>query len=907
PKSTFEQLGQLTCDQRREQECHQDGAKEQEISGRSEQNVEETALVVLDPEHPLMRRFQAALKSYLTKQIEKVNLELQELRTATKRSKGQREKLGVTLNGAKQQLARLQQELQRSHVRCSEVAAARWQQEEELQSLRLTYKETCHSTDDERKRVSAMQAQVDKLALQLFYVQNMDQEMHHNILLMKQSTKKAEAEKARAEVEKKKQDLLLNRLTRKAFELQEQIALLEAQFVAQAEDTKTTRQAVTEACMEVQAINMEKKRLISYWNSSLAGMKQRDEAYAATQELLSKYRHDLRSLETDIRGCQKSIRKEQEKNELLVTILSRTQNNANTTKRLIVQCLSRQEALKVECITYAHVFRETEQALSRAKMEQAAHLKELLAISKDIEKRAHAKEQMENEIMAKLQDKKMSIKNTKHFSQLAAKLQSRKAELELHISKVENDMAKVVLNVTHTNCRLTNLQRSLCKLDKEIKSVQDLISQREREIAKCRVLVENKRKVIRQYNKRLEMLVSQQGGQELGPLEIEINRLTKQIEECNSEVMTLQEYWLNLQKEMVKLTQEREEQTASLDMLKKQFTVLQQKRVRTENEIQQEMKEQKDLKCHMKNMSNDLVKLNVLIKKNSNSFEELRFSNIITEKEFVCSLKAAEKESVEMQERHSQLIEEKERLLNSLVEAEHQIMLWEKKIQLTREIHAVVESETGQGEIKAMRAEIHRMKLRYGQLRKRQEKLIQEMVASVSCREAIAAQAEVQNRANKKHITRSNFQRKKQELLKKISETRKNIRDCKATTLELESTHTALSATLSEQQQQLLSLQAETDSLNSDIEALGNMKQWNLLQIVAHQTRQKHLQALKEGRYVPLCRSEETLNKKQQTLWARLCAVSAIVQRIQQEQPQHRGALQWLRHCLEARLGSQHP
>lgn len=38
--------------------------------------------------------------------------------------------------------------------------------------------------------------------------------------------------------------------------------------------------------MEVQAINMEKKRLMNHWNSSLAGMKQRDEAYIAAQELL---------------------------------------------------------------------------------------------------------------------------------------------------------------------------------------------------------------------------------------------------------------------------------------------------------------------------------------------------------------------------------------------------------------------------------------------------------------------------------------------------------------------------------------------------------------------------------------------------------------------------------------------
>ncbi|KFV53143.1 Coiled-coil domain-containing protein 40, partial [Gavia stellata] len=849
-ESAFEQFGQLTSEhggQRWEKECQQCGAEENEISGRSEKAVEETELVVLDPEHPLMRRFQAALKSYLTKQIEKVNLELQELRTAVKKGKVQREELGVVLYGAQQQLAHLQMELEKSHDRRAQTATARRQLEEELEALRRTYKEACRNTDDERKKVSAMQTQVENLALHLYYMQNMDQDMRHNILLMKQSTKKAEAEKVQAEVEKKKQDLLVDRLTRKAYELQEQIALFEAQFVAQAEDTKVTRQAVNEACMEVQAINMEKKQLMNHWNRSLAGMKQRNEAYIATQELLSKYRHDLKSLEMDIYGCRKSIRKEEEKNELLVSTLSRSQNDANTTKKLIAQCLSRQEALKVESGTYTRILHETEQALNRTKTDQAARLNELLSISKDIEKGTDAKEQMENEIMAKVQDQMMSSKATKHFSQLAAKLHRRKTDLELHFSKVENDTAQVILSATHTNCRLMILQKTLCELDKEIKNVHDLISHSESEIAKCSLLIENKRGVISRYNKRLEMILSQQGGQELGPLEIEINKLTKQIEEYNSEVMTLEKYWLNQQKELVKLTHEREEQIASLDMLKKQITIMQQKKVRTESNAPgnfktflQETKEQKDIERHMRNMSNDLIKLNVLINKNNNSFEELQHGNIITENEFVRSLKAAEKESVEMQEKHSQLTEEKERLLNSLVEAEHQIMLWEKKIQLTREMRAAVDSEGGQGEIQAMRREIHRMQVRYGQLMKQQEKMIRDMEASVSRREVIAIRGEGQNKTDKKRITKSDFHRKKQELIKKISETQKNAQDCNKTILELESSRASLSATFSEKQQELRGLQAESDGLRADAESLRSKKRWNLLEIVAYQTRQKH-------------------------------------------------------------------
>lgn len=41
----------------------------------------------------------------------------------------------------------------------------------------------------------------------------------------------------------------------------------------------------------------------------------------------------------------------------------------------------------------------------------------------------------------------------------------------------------------------------------------------------------------------------------------------------------------------------------------------------------------------MKSMSNDLIKLNVLINKNNSSFTELQYGNIITENEFIRSLK----------------------------------------------------------------------------------------------------------------------------------------------------------------------------------------------------------------------------------------------------------------------------
>ncbi|NXC09408.1 CCD40 protein, partial [Orthonyx spaldingii] len=878
---------------------------EEHKTRKSRGKTDETELVVLDPAHPLMTRFQAALKNYLTKQMEQVNLDLHELRTAMKTSKVQREELGVILYGAQQQLGQLELELEKSHERCSQAAAARQQLEQELEALRDAHKEICHNTDDERKKVSALQTQIENLALQLFYVQNMDQDMHHRVLLMKQSAKRAEAERIQAEMEKKKQDLLLDQLTRRVYELQEQIALFEAQLVAQAEDTKVTRQAVSEAGLEVQTINVEKKRLMDHWNSSLAGMKQRDEAYVVAQELLSNYRRDLKSLEGDIHGCGKSIRKEEEKNENLVTLLNRCQNDVSVTRRLIAQCLLEQEALQVQTGTYTRVLHETEQALSRTKMDQAAHLNELLSIRKGIEKGALVKEQLESEIMAKLQDQMISSKVAKHFSQLAEKLRNRKSDLELHFYKVENDVAQIILNATTTSCRLTVHQKTLCEVDKEIKNMNELIACQESEIAKCRLLADKKGGVICLYNKKLEMLLAQQGGQELGPLEIQINQLNKQIEECSSEVMTLQKYWLNEQKELVKLTREREEQITSLDTLQKQIIIMQQRKLRMDNEIQQEIKEQKDVERHMKDMSNDLIKLNVLINKNNSSVEALQNGKIVTENEFVQSLKAAEKESLEMQERHSQLVEEKERLLNSLVEAEHQILLWEKKIQLAKEMREATDSLLEQGEIHDMKTELRRMQIRYGQLLKQQEMLIRAMEACVSHRETITNQAEAQSKGGKKHITKSDFQSRKQELKKKIKETQENIYECNQTIQDLKDIQESLSATFSKKEEELCQLQAETDNLSLDMECLQKEKRWNLLELVAHQVHQKQLQALREGKYRALCHTEEACTNQQEKLQGRLQTINTIVQQIQEEQPQHQRALQWLSHCLGSRLESE--
>ncbi|XP_013361448.1 PREDICTED: coiled-coil domain-containing protein 40 isoform X2 [Chinchilla lanigera] len=878
-----------------------------ESEGSDEAEDEESQLMVLDPDHPLMVRFQAALKSYLNRQIDKLKLELKELEVANKQSRAQRQELGVNLYGVQQHLARLQMQLGKSQDRHSIAANERRQKEEELQEVRTLYTKTWEAANEEQKKLVALQMEMENLALHLFYMQNIDQDLHDDISVMKQVVKKAEVERMRAEVEKKKQDLYVDQLTTRANQLEENISLLEAQYIAQAEDTRLLRKVVSEASMEIDAINVEKKHILQQWATSLVGMKNRDEAHRAILEVLRECEHQAKSIDGEIEAYKKSIIKEEEKNEKLASILNRAETEASLMQKLITQCLAKREALQDEFNTYQLTLQNTEDSLNKGLQEHAAAMSELQAVRQAVHSEQDLRHKLDVSIVNKLQEHMTSNKMTKYFHKLLLKLQKEKTNMVTHLSKIDGDVAQATLDITNTSCRLDMHQKTLTELDQEVKKVNDLITNSENEISRRTILIERKQGLINFLNKQLEQMVSELGGEEVGPLELEIKRLTKLTEEHNTSVTQAQVTWLRLQQELVKVTQDREEQLVSLDKLKKEVHILEQKKLRTESKIEQEKKEQKEIDRHTKDLDQDLKKLNLLLSKNRCNSEELQHSNVVTETEFVRGLKEAERETIEMQEKLNQLCEEKATLLNGLVEAEHQIMLWEKKIQLAKEMRASVDSDASQTEIRTMKAEIHRMKVKHGQLLKQQEKMIRDMEMVVARRETIITRAEGQSKMDKKALTRMDFHHQQIELQRKIRETHKATEQCNKTILELEETQKLLNSSLLEKQEKLSRMQVDTDVLEADIRRLTALKRQNLSEIVTLQTRLKHLQAVVDGKYTFLFRSQKSMMLEHKRLEGRLSLLSTILARVQEEHPQFLEALRPISQKITSKLESLGP
>ncbi|XP_078257419.1 coiled-coil domain-containing protein 40 isoform X3 [Rhinoraja longicauda] len=880
----------LVCPDTSDRECHPT-VDESNVEEDLDTDEEQAELIVLDPDHPLMKRFQEALKNHLSKQLDKLNLELRELSWRMKKLTTEREDTGVILYGIQQSLAQLQMELEKYDSRCSLAAAKRRKVEEDLACVKNLYQMQQAKTNSERSKVSQLQTDVENIALRHFYMNSLQQDMSSDIMVMKRTTEKLESEKLQATKLKQKQDMFVDRLVTQMDALREQIAMYDAQYLAQAEETKAAKNTVAEASTEIVAINLEKKQLLEQWKNSLIGMQRRDEVYAAMQEAVRQAKQQVETLKTEIQAYKNFIMKQEERNETLTVSLNRLLNDINMTQKLITQNLAKQEGLKQEYTTYTRTLQETERLLNKATLDQNMQQNEVNVLRIQAEREHATKVELEDKIMAKLQSKLTVNQEHNYLKKMANKFRIQKRQMEIEYANLENDYAQVMLDINDRKVELSIMQKSLVDQNSELNEKNSVISNSEKEIVKRILVIQNKQSVLNMQNKKIAQFIADMGGHEMSPQELKIKTLTIKIEEHNKEIASLQQFWLRQQHELVTLTQEREQQMANVELQRKQVTILEQKKIRTENMIQQGLNVRKDIERHLGVMSNDMVKLNTLLTKNSSLKDVLEKMNVFMENEFVKSLKDTERQSIAKQQYLDQLKEEKERQVNSLVEAERQIMLWEKKIQLAKEAKIAVDSEVGQGEIQAMKAEIHRMEIRHNQIMKLQEQMIRDMEATVSRRETILTRGEAQAKVDKKHTTRNDYRNKIQELCKKIADVQKNIEEFDKTIEELRKSQRTVYEKLGGKQCDIQENKSAIDLLNASIESLQEKKGMNLNTIVTFQTRLKHLQAVKEGKYINQCRSEETLRSELQKQLNRIHTINTIIDCVKEEWPQYQGVL----------------
>ncbi|VDK38481.1 unnamed protein product [Taenia asiatica] len=329
-----------------------------------EDNGEE--FTVLHPDHPLMKRFQEALKKMLKEHISKAAIELREKTEELKRVKNVHLELGSELYNAQQELSKFQSQLQKKHKENVERQARRVKMDEQLAVLHKQFKKTQMDYNLEYKKMIAMREEVDNLALRLFYLNNAKLEVKSDINIMQRAAEKASTELSKAEEEKLHQDMVAHRMQQTVDQLTEDCELLKEQLVAAEEELRSGESMLKDMESQVFGIKTDRKRLMAHWTTSLISLQRRNEAYAELMKDFEKKQDEMTKVTSETEGIKRDITAEQEKHERLTLQLHRTQGDIENAKKELERLQASHEEMRKEYAQTQRILSETERNLENA-------------------------------------------------------------------------------------------------------------------------------------------------------------------------------------------------------------------------------------------------------------------------------------------------------------------------------------------------------------------------------------------------------------------------------------------------------------------------------------------------------------------------------------------------------------
>ncbi|XP_061130622.1 coiled-coil domain-containing protein 40-like isoform X2 [Syngnathus typhle] len=484
---------------------------EEKEDGETFTDEDEDEFLVLDAEHPLVAKKQAALKNQLDKELERLTMQLRQEVGLERIEAGQTEDLYVQVFREQERLKGLQARLddqQKSKLLGEENQRLA---QEELKAMRARNSNIKDKSAKTRVNASKLQTELEKLNLHVTFAQQISEDLQANVKATKNMTKKVSTEKSKVEDQKLKQDLYVERLTSELDKLKEQKDLYEVQTYAQAETTQATKEALSEAEMQMESLAMAQKQLLQQWNSSLLNMRKQDEEFGALQQAINIAEHQVIVMDREIDGNKKYLSELQEKSETLTMLLNCAEMDCDVTKKMIAQKQAQHEALQEQYSIFLRALGETERTLEELTKTDNGLQDDATAQRRMLEKSKNRHLEIENSIMTQMLQKIMDNKAAQYYQRLTNKKAALKKEKVFHLWQLESSVMTAALESNVINEKLENLARTQKELDEEIRKYNKVIASNETNSSSIDALIGQKQTTIANINKKIELIAARTG------------------------------------------------------------------------------------------------------------------------------------------------------------------------------------------------------------------------------------------------------------------------------------------------------------------------------------------------------------------------------------------------------------
>uniref|UniRef100_A0A0C3T1B1 Coiled-coil domain-containing protein 39 n=1 Tax=Guillardia theta (strain CCMP2712) TaxID=905079 RepID=A0A0C3T1B1_GUITC len=460
----------------------------------------------MDPSNPLFARIRAALTKQLEDQQRKVTEDLREKDEELRRLVRQKEDVGVELYGVQQQLARMQIMLEKAHESFNNVRRVREQAEDQAKTISKDYDKKQAEIADQTKRMNKFQIELDKLNATLQQVEQYNQQMKSEIAITRRATYKAEEQVSNLEQEKKHQDLLIDDLMKSTKVLEDKLQMFSSQLAAQKEETEAAKRVLGEANDEMEKIRFEKKQLIQQWKSSLLAVQRRDEHLQGAEKVLKEVQQQEMAVVGEISSFKQSIKKEQDRNEYLSSILNKIRNSAAFLERQVEQVVAERNRLQEQFSILQKSLEQSEGELAQVESEKKVVTEEIAKMDKMIASTSNETQKIEQGILQSIAEQTTLQKAAQSIDKQTQGMQAQMHAKENEAAQVRNELARIRVDALNTMAHNDQLKSTIKEIDEELKRKEQLVAKYEVEIRRRNDDIEKKMRDLDSLNRKFENL-----------------------------------------------------------------------------------------------------------------------------------------------------------------------------------------------------------------------------------------------------------------------------------------------------------------------------------------------------------------------------------------------------------------
>lgn len=716
--------------------------------GEEEDGEEEDEIQELPPDHPLFATLQDKMKDQLQRQYDVIEEEIRDKQALKNQLSENREQVGVELYTIQQTLVKLQARLTEANEKRQQYEQERLEKEAELKEARQTLADREAELKERTTEYENQRKELDRLNENVLLLEQHNQEILNNVAVTRRETYKSEQAASETEIAKKEQDMYIDRLTQQVQNIGSGLAEIEAQVLAQRAETKTARDALLQASLEMEKITFERNHLIQEWNSSLVNVKRRAETLASIEAASAKQEEEIRALQNEYNGIKKQIADQEEIAERNTGLYSKIRNRIQYLDQKIKETEQARGKLQDTLDQLTTLTREKEKLLSKLQIEKNQANSEYKNSAKGTNEISNQIHELEDKIIAHVTEQTNMKRDTIAAQNEVQKVRDQIEEKDRELSQLQNEAMKLKIDRLNITGQCAKFERGLQEIVEELKQKDALINQYELQIRKNNVNIEKLQSEVDKLNRKYEELTSAQNGEEYGPLERKIRVLESKIQQSDETAQENQAQWLKKQTELVALTHQCEDSEESCNTLHAHIAVLSRKRDRTRKALEATEKEIENLNIQIRLLQREMSRLGEKLSSGAGQGDILIEGNINFEADILEQLRKKEEESASLETKIEELHNFRSQCADDLMETEKDIMLWEKKLQLAREMREALDPNYGASELKTMKKEVTRMELRLKQIKKQQQTIVQEMEFALRRRETIATRGAVKQRLN---------------------------------------------------------------------------------------------------------------------------------------------------------------